>query len=93
MKSETMHPRDLDVPHLAPLLTEALHSIRLTFSIADLNNSMEEEDFSEDQALMDEADDGDMDAMNAQTGGANTKGSYKAAQKDEGMFSTMCLSC
>ena len=56
-------------------------NIRVSFSIADLNAGMDPEEddtFDDDKALYDEADPSDMEAMNAQSGGANTKGAINS---------------
>ncbi|KAL8673535.1 MAG: hypothetical protein Q9168_002024 [Polycauliona sp. 1 TL-2023] len=62
-------------------------SIRVTFSIADLNN-MDQEDadqFGEDPALSDE-DAADAAATNVQSGGANTKGAINQGRTKGGNF-------
>ena len=55
-------------------------NIRVSFSIADLNAGMdpEEDTFDDDKALYDEPDPSDVDAVNAQSGGANTKGAINS---------------
>ncbi|KAL8844304.1 MAG: hypothetical protein Q9176_001214 [Flavoplaca citrina] len=62
-------------------------SIRITFSIADLNN-MDQDDadqFGEDPALSDE-EAADAAATNVQSGGGNTKGSINQGQTKGGNF-------
>ncbi|KAL8651563.1 MAG: hypothetical protein Q9226_004645 [Calogaya cf. arnoldii] len=62
-------------------------SIRITFTIADLNN-MDQDDadqFGEDPALSDE-DAADAAATNVQSGGANTKGSINQGRTEGGNF-------
>ncbi|KAL8862439.1 MAG: hypothetical protein Q9178_000936 [Gyalolechia marmorata] len=62
-------------------------SIRITFSIADLNN-MDQDDadqFGEDPALSDE-EAADAAATNVQSGGANTKGSINQGRTKDGNF-------
>ncbi|KAJ4984916.1 regulatory protein SUAPRGA1 [Stagonosporopsis vannaccii] len=53
-------------------------NIRITFTTADLNNNVNPEDALEDQAMYDDAD------MDAQSGGANTKGAINQGSTKDG---------
>ncbi|KAL8934195.1 MAG: hypothetical protein Q9211_005358 [Gyalolechia sp. 1 TL-2023] len=60
-------------------------SIRITFSIDDLNNVEQEADEYSDPALTDEEAD-DLAEMNAQSGGANSKGAINQGRTKGGNF-------
>lgn len=63
-------------------------NIRVSFSIADLNASMDQEDdaFNDDKALYDEPEPSDIEAMNAQSGGGNMKGAINTGKTSGGNF-------
>lgn len=52
--------------------------IRITFTTADLNNNQTGDEFSDDNALFDDAD------MDVQSGGANTKGAINQGKTQDG---------
>lgn len=63
-----------------------MNRIRVTFSVADLDSMDEEPDeFADDRAQYDEQED---TAQNAQSGGAQSKGTITHRQKEDGNFST-----
>lgn len=87
MKENQLH----DTPgHEEVVLTRKFgdENIRVSFSIADLNANMDQDDdaFGDDKALYDEPEPSDMEAMNAQSGGANTKGTINTGKTPGGNF-------
>lgn len=65
-----------------------IHSIRVTFSVADIANSDvdSEMEVDEDQSLFDEDEPGADDIARGQSGGANSKGSINQGRTGDGNF-------
>lgn len=81
--TKSTHPSQT-MESLEHQLTEECSSIRVAFSIEDLNNVDEDPDQLQDSAMMDELDDPSDMPQSAQSGGANTKGAVNQGRTSGG---------